>query len=59
VSTDLVRPGFSRALIRTYPLSTFSYVSMGLSVITETSSHIRHDDVFLQEHSAHPVNTYE
>jgi hypothetical protein len=37
-------------LTRIHPLSTFSHVSMGLSVITEPSSHMRDDDVFLQEH---------
>jgi hypothetical protein len=32
---------------------------MGLSVMTESSSHMRDDDVFLQEHLAHRVNAYE
>jgi hypothetical protein len=35
------------------------HVSMGLSVMTESSPYMRDDDVFLQEHLAHPVNTYE
>jgi hypothetical protein len=34
-----------------------SNVSISLGVMTESSSHMRDDDVFLQEHSAHPVNT--
>jgi hypothetical protein len=46
-------------LIRTHPVSTLSHVSMGLSVMTILSSHMRDDDVFLQEHLAHRVNTYE
>ena len=33
-------------------------VSIGLGVITESPSHMRDDDVFLQEHLAHQVNTY-
>src|ERR1700722_8010395 len=37
-------------LIRTHPVSTFCYASMGLSVITESSSHMRDDDMFVQEH---------
>jgi len=36
-----------------------SNVSIGLGVITESPSHMRDDDVFLQEHLAHRVNTYE
>ena len=36
--------------MRTHPVSTFTYVSMGLDVVTESSSHMRDDDVFLQEH---------
>jgi hypothetical protein len=54
-----VRHVRSRALIRTHPASTFPCVSMGLGVMTESSSHIRDDDVFLQEHLAHRVNPYE
>jgi hypothetical protein len=41
------------------PRIPISYVSMDLSVMTVSSSHMRHDDMFLQEHLAHRVNTYE
>jgi hypothetical protein len=42
--------------MRTHPLSTLSHVSMDLSVMTESSPHMRDDDMFLQEHLAHRVN---
>ena len=46
-------------LIRTHPVSTLPHVSMDLSVMTESSSHMGDDAMFLQEHVAHRVNTYE
>ena len=37
----------------------FVCILKDLSVMTEPSSHMRHDDMFLKEHSSHQVNTYE
>jgi hypothetical protein len=45
-----------RAQIQTHPVSTLSNVSMSLSVMTESPSYMRDDDVFLQEHLVHHVN---
>ncbi len=52
----LLAKGASIALIRTHPVSTFFYVFKGLCVMTKPSPHVRHDDMFLQEHLAHRAN---
>ncbi len=51
-----MRHGRIHALIRIHPVSTLSHVSMGLSVMTQSSSHMRDDDVFLVEHLEHWLN---